>query len=43
MKFLNSFETIKEFSIIVFSCCTNQEFFSVAEKFEESYKAFKSE
>jgi hypothetical protein len=43
MKFSNSFETTKKFSIVIFSCCADQEFFSVAEKLRESYKASRSE
>ncbi len=42
-KFVNSFETFKNWSTIVFSICVNREFSSVTEKLKELYKAFKSD
>ncbi len=40
---LELFQNNIKFSIMIFSCCANQEFFFVIERLRESYRAFKSE
>ncbi len=41
-KFINSFKTFKNWSIIIFSICVSWKFSSVTEKFKKLYRAFRS-